>query len=125
MTKKWTKDNKRVEHSCCFDTAIFCGKDKIAECINVAAPIITAAPELKSAGEKLDGLIVKAQTLLTDYLTETRTKEDAISLLLGLLDGPEQREAQNAWKEAINKAEDAPPSNESLKESILSKARKS
>lgn len=60
---------------------------------------------LLEALEQSDALIVKAQGILNSYLPpDGISADEAISALLGLLDGPEQRAVQAATNEAIAKA---------------------
>lgn len=69
------------------------------------AKLISAAPDLLAAMEASNGLIEKAQDILTSYLIpDGRSKDEAINALLGLLDGPEQRETQDLARAAISKA---------------------
>lgn len=63
---------------------------------------------LQDAGKKQTAIIRRAQAILTKYLQgqpSGLSRDEAIHALLGLLDGPEQREAQEAFDAAIAKAE--------------------
>ena len=68
--------------------------------------LIAAAPEMYEALELEDGLIVKAQSILTDFLIPNSgfSAEQTIDRLLGLLDGPEQRKAQDCARAALAKS---------------------
>ena len=69
------------------------------------ARLISAAPELAEALQKNQHLVRKAQEILTSYLIpDGRDKDEAIDALLYLLDGPEQREVQQAARAALAKA---------------------
>ncbi len=67
---------------------------------------IAAAPELYEALETSDALIVKAQSILAEYIVPDSGISDSevIGSLLGLLDGPEQRITQSVTKAALAKA---------------------
>jgi hypothetical protein len=55
-------------------------------------------------GNRLNALVVKAQEILSAAIEpEGMSREEAINELLGLLDGPEQREAQAGWSAAVSK----------------------
>lgn len=72
-----------------------------------AALRATAAPELAEAGASTDNLLRKAQGILTSFLEpkgEIRSEAEAVNELLALLDGPEQRDAQDALASALRAA---------------------
>ncbi len=51
-----------------------------------------------AAGNEMESLIIKAQGILANRLKpDGISAADTIDQLLGLLDGPEQRAAQQAW----------------------------
>ena len=64
--------------------------------------------DLVAALEDTNRLIRKAQDILSLYLQPDGDKDEAIEELLGLLDGPEQREIQNKSFAALAKAKEAP-----------------
>ncbi len=69
------------------------------------AHLIAAAPDLYDGGEEQTIILRRAQAILTQYLIpDGIDAPEAINQLLGLLDGPDQREAQSAWDAAIAKA---------------------
>lgn len=65
-----------------------------------------SAPELVQAGNQLHVLIEAAQVILIEYLTKRLNQAEALDQLIGLFDGPRQREAEQAWYAARAKAED-------------------
>ena len=69
------------------------------------ARLISAAPDMYEAGLALNGIVEHAQDILTEYLKPFgMAKDEAINQLLSLLDGPDQRAAQNAMRAALLKA---------------------
>lgn len=69
------------------------------------ARLISAAPCMYEAGLALNGIVEHAQDILTEYLKpDGMSKDEAINQLLSLLDGPDQRAAQNAMRAALLKA---------------------
>lgn len=71
------------------------------------ARLIAAAPELLEALRKQSLIIARAQTILADWIVPDSKISDheALNALLGLLDGPEQREACHLMIAAIKKTE--------------------
>ncbi len=68
-------------------------------------PILKEAPNLLAALEEIESLVVQAQDILRDYLVpDGYDKATCIDKLLGLLDGPEQREKQRKSQAAITAA---------------------
>ena len=70
------------------------------------ARLISAAPQLLEGGIAQTAIIHRAQSILTQYLQgqpRGLNRDQAIDALLGLLDGQEQREAQEKWDTAIKK----------------------
>ena len=71
----------------------------------LARALLAAAPDLYDGGEEQTIILRRAQAILTQYLIpDGIDAPEAINQLLGLLDGPDQREAQSAWDAAIAKA---------------------
>jgi hypothetical protein len=69
------------------------------------AHLIAAAPDLYEANTKQAVLIRKAQDILSSYLPpDGISGAEAINQLLGLLDGPEQREIEGFRNAALAKA---------------------
>lgn len=67
--------------------------------------LIAAAPELLEGGTALETLVSQMQAVIGSYLPpDGIDADDAISKLIYLLDGPEQRAAQDPLKAAIAKA---------------------
>ena len=67
--------------------------------------LIAAAPDLYAALGKCDALIKSAQAVLAEHLPpDGMSAAEAINMLLGILDGPDQREAQSAADSALRKA---------------------
>lgn len=57
-----------------------------------------ACPDIVTAGNMLESLIADAQSILVEYLVPGGIDaQEAINRLLGLFDGPAQRQAQEAW----------------------------
>lgn len=63
-----------------------------------------AHEDLVEAVQETNRLIRKAQDILCDYLIPDGDADTAISALLELLDGPEQREIQKKAQAAVAKA---------------------
>ena len=61
--------------------------------------------EMKEALEKTNGIIIAAQSVLAEYLPpDGMSQDEAVNMLLGILDGPDQRDAQSACDAALSKA---------------------
>jgi hypothetical protein len=63
---------------------------------------------LLEAGQSQTAILRRAQSILSRYLQGQPSglgRDEAIDALLGLLDGPDQRGAQDAWDAANAKAE--------------------
>jgi hypothetical protein len=57
-------------------------------------------------GKQLDWLVVEAGRILSRYVQpDSISKDDALNQLLYLFDGPAQRAAQKAWREAVEQAD--------------------
>lgn len=70
------------------------------------ARLISSAPDMYEAGQKMMALVEHAQAILTEYLTPNgMSQADAMNMMLRLLDGPYQREAQGAMRAALSRAE--------------------
>lgn len=70
------------------------------------AAMMAAAPEMSEAAKGYDALIKRAQEILARFLTpDGDDANTACGELLGLLDGPPWREAQQKYAAAIVKAE--------------------
>ncbi len=98
-------------------------KSAIAECRDINgnwsddapasanARLIAASPDLLNAGAKQTQILRSAQAILSRYLQPLGlSREQAINELLALLDGPDQREAQDAWDLALTKVTGSTPS---------------
>ena len=73
--------------------------DKITEDAKMDSVFIQ---RLLEAGSEQTEIIHRAQAILTQYLIPDGIDgPEAISQLLGLLDGPDQRAAENAWRDAV------------------------
>ena len=72
----------------------------IVERLSVVPTTEQKTATLVMAGDWLNGLIKMAQNLLADYVIPNSgvTEAKLISVLLGVFDGPDQREAQAAWE---------------------------
>ncbi len=58
---------------------------------------------MRVAGSAMEGLVMSAQSFLAKHLPPDGTSEkETISELLGLLDGPHQRNVQKAWTASLN-----------------------
>ena len=69
------------------------------------ARLIAAAPDLLEGGTEQTAILRAAQEILTRYLVpDGIDAPQAITELLGLLDGPTQRSAQTKWDAAVKKA---------------------
>ena len=71
------------------------------------ARLISASPELLMAGIAQTSILHRAQAIMTNYLQgppKGINRDQAIDAILGLLDGPDQREAQMKWDDAIKKS---------------------
>lgn len=71
------------------------------------ARLISASPELLVAGIAQTSILHRAQAIMTNYLQgppKGLNAEQAINNILGLLDGPDQREAQMKWDLALKKS---------------------
>lgn len=69
--------------------------------------LVSASPNLLEAGTAQTKIIRQAQSILNRYLQGQPSglgRDQAIDALLGLLDGPDQRSAQDAWDDAVSKA---------------------
>jgi hypothetical protein len=59
---------------------------------------------LVESGGKLNTLVLRAQEILAAAIEpEGISRDAAFNELLGLLDGPEQREAQAGWQAAVSR----------------------
>jgi hypothetical protein len=62
-----------------------------------------ATQRLINAGNKLDALVVEAQRIIESYLIPDGIgAAAAMDALVYLFDGPQQREAQKGWREAVD-----------------------
>lgn len=89
------------------NTAYWVDSDSFVES-RANAYLLSEAPNLYAALEGDERLIKEAQNILRMYLEpgerRIQSPEQAISALLGLLDGPKQREIQGASEAALRKA---------------------
>lgn len=69
-------------------------------------PLVNAAPDLLTALEAMNALVTKAQGILEAHLYPdgAQDSDETVNRLLELLDGPEQRAAQNPAKAILAKA---------------------
>jgi len=66
---------------------------------------------LINAGNELDTLVFEAGRILSRYVEpEGISADEALDALIYLFDGPQQRAAQKAWREAIDAAGVSPRS---------------
>lgn len=77
------------------------------DCCEHAALIIERLSKdnerLRECVRDLDGLVEHAQQILSNHLPpDGMSKDDAINMLLELLDGPDQREIQSRAHSALN-----------------------
>jgi hypothetical protein len=66
--------------------------------------LMAAAPELYEGGDALNELVEATQRNVTAMLTGEISDDEFVSVIIGLLDGPEQREAQHKLRAALAKA---------------------
>jgi hypothetical protein len=65
-----------------------------------------ATQRLINAGMQLNWLVVEAGRILSRYVQPgSISKDDARNELLSVFDGPAQRAAQKAWREAVEQAD--------------------
>lgn len=74
--------------------------------LDANAHLIAAAPDLLEALKEINGIVENAQQIVGATLpSDGMSEKDAITELLLLLDGPDQRRIQGASRAAIAKAE--------------------
>ena len=96
----WAPDFPRGSHV--FDSH---GNEIATNVDGFQANLIAAAPDLLEGGNDQTAILRMAQKILTRYLMpDGIDAPQAITELLGLLDGPVQRSAQAKWDAAIKKA---------------------
>jgi hypothetical protein len=71
------------------------------------ARLISAAPEMYEGGDELNALVVKAQEFLARAIVPDSGIIDVevVNEMLGIFDGPQQRQAQAKWAAAVAKVE--------------------
>lgn len=69
---------------------------------HAAATVIVKLSRQADAAEKLNALLVEAQSFTESYLAGNSISQDQfIHGIIGILDGPQQREAQTTYQESI------------------------
>lgn len=108
MKKEWSMEEEAGQLRAVFSIADENGRlvatgvlpehaERICTCHN-------AHDDLVAAGKSQTEIIRRAQTILTHYLRpDGPSDSETLNELLGLLDGPDQRAAQDAWDAALAK----------------------